>query len=42
MDCIKGDLSLFVRQDSVEAMWAIVDPILERWEGIPPKGFAKL
>ena len=37
MDCIKGDLSLFVRQDSVEAMWAIVDPILERWEGIPPR-----
>jgi glucose-6-phosphate 1-dehydrogenase len=32
VDCLKGDLSLFVRQDSVEAMWEVVDPIIQRWE----------
>ncbi|MDA8171259.1 MAG: glucose-6-phosphate dehydrogenase [Nitrospiraceae bacterium] len=39
LDCIKGDLSLFVRQDSVEAMWQIVDPINARWESMPPRNF---
>ncbi|MDA8091322.1 MAG: glucose-6-phosphate dehydrogenase [Nitrospiraceae bacterium] len=39
LDCVKGDLSLFVRQDSVEAMWEIVDPIISRWESMPPKDF---
>ena len=28
LDCIKGDLTLFVRQDGIEAMWKIVDPVL--------------
>ena len=27
-DAMKGDQMLFVRQDAVEAAWAIVDPIL--------------
>jgi glucose-6-phosphate 1-dehydrogenase len=27
-DAVRGDLSLFARQDAVEAQWAIVDPIL--------------
>ncbi len=27
-DAMKGDQLLFVRQDAVEAAWAIVDPIL--------------
>ena len=27
-DALRGDLSLFARQDAVEAQWAIVDPIL--------------
>ncbi len=39
LDCIKGDLTLFVREDSIEAMWAIVDPILERWEEAPAGDF---
>ncbi|MDA8389041.1 MAG: glucose-6-phosphate dehydrogenase [Nitrospiraceae bacterium] len=39
LDCIKGDLSLFVRQDQVEAMWSIVDPVIARWERVPPKDF---
>jgi glucose-6-phosphate 1-dehydrogenase len=32
LDCMKGDQTLFARQDSIEAMWAVVDPIIERWE----------
>jgi glucose-6-phosphate 1-dehydrogenase len=39
IDCVKGDLSLFARQDAVEAMWEIVDPIIARWESIPPREF---
>lgn len=34
MDCIKGDLTLFARQDAIEAMWAFVDPINKWWESI--------
>lgn len=36
IDCIKGDLTLFARQDGIEAMWEVVDPILARWESIIP------
>jgi glucose-6-phosphate 1-dehydrogenase len=36
IDCMKGDLTLFVREDAIEAMWHIVDPIIERWENISP------
>ena len=28
IDCMKGDLTLFARQDGVEVMWKIVDPII--------------
>jgi glucose-6-phosphate 1-dehydrogenase len=38
-DCMKGDLTLFARQDSVETMWEIVAPILASWESIPPLHF---
>ena len=27
-DCMRGDATLFDRADSVEAAWALVDPIL--------------
>jgi glucose-6-phosphate 1-dehydrogenase len=30
-DCIRGDATLFDRGDSVEAAWALVDPILDVW-----------
>lgn len=30
-DCIRGDATLFDRADSVEAAWALVDPIHEAW-----------
>lgn len=32
LDCLKGDLTLFARQDGIEAMWQVVDPIIKRWE----------
>jgi glucose-6-phosphate 1-dehydrogenase len=30
-DCVRGDATLFDRADSVEAAWALVDPILDVW-----------
>jgi glucose-6-phosphate 1-dehydrogenase len=39
IDCMKGDLTLFVREDAIEAMWYIVDPIIARWESIVPDHF---
>jgi len=39
LDCIKGDLTLFVREDQIEAMWEVVDPIIARWESVPPRNF---
>jgi glucose-6-phosphate 1-dehydrogenase len=35
-DCMRGDATLFDRADSVEATWALVDPILEAWRGQTP------
>jgi len=39
IDCMKGDLTLFVREDQIEAMWEVVDPIIARWERMPPTKF---
>jgi glucose-6-phosphate 1-dehydrogenase len=39
IDCLKGDLTLFARQDGVEAMWSVVDPIISQWDAIPAKDF---
>ncbi|RJQ46561.1 MAG: glucose-6-phosphate dehydrogenase [Nitrospiraceae bacterium] len=39
IDCMKGDQTLFARQDGIEAMWAVVDPIIKRWEETPEPGF---
>jgi glucose-6-phosphate 1-dehydrogenase len=39
LDCLKGDLTLFVRQDQIEAMWEAVDPVISCWESQPPKDF---
>jgi glucose-6-phosphate 1-dehydrogenase len=35
-DCMRGDATLFDRADSVEAAWALVDPILEAWKNAVP------
>jgi glucose-6-phosphate 1-dehydrogenase len=38
-DCIRGDATLFDRADSVEAAWALVDPILDAWKNFAPPAF---
>ena len=32
MDAMRGDATLFTRNDEVEAQWRIIDPILDAWE----------
>ncbi|MFZ5709524.1 MAG: glucose-6-phosphate dehydrogenase [Pseudomonadota bacterium] len=41
MDVIRGNQTLFMRGDEVEAAWAWVDPIIEGWEerGDKPRGY---
>ncbi len=31
LDAIKGDASLFIRQDEIERAWQIIDPVIEGW-----------
>jgi glucose-6-phosphate 1-dehydrogenase len=31
LDAMRGDPTLYIRQDAVEASWAVVQPILEVW-----------
>jgi glucose-6-phosphate 1-dehydrogenase len=38
-DCIRGDATLFDRADSVDAAWALIDPILEAWKNSPAPAF---
>ncbi len=33
LDAMLGDSTLYIRQDAVEASWAIVEPVLEVWAG---------
>ena len=37
-DCLRGDATLFDRGDSVEAAWALVDPILDVWSAAKTAG----
>jgi glucose-6-phosphate 1-dehydrogenase len=32
LDAIRGDATLYTRQDMVEASWGVVEPILEVWQ----------
>jgi glucose-6-phosphate 1-dehydrogenase len=32
MDVVRGNQTLFMRRDEVEAAWAWIDPILSAWE----------
>ena len=37
LDAMRGDATLFTRNDEVDAQWSIIDPILKAWgEGSPP------
>jgi glucose-6-phosphate 1-dehydrogenase len=38
-DCMMGDATLFQRADMVEAGWAVVQPVLDVWKALPPRGF---
>ncbi len=42
LDVIKGDQTLFLRQDELEQAWHWIDPILEDWESSssPPEYYA--
>jgi glucose-6-phosphate 1-dehydrogenase len=31
MDAMRGEATLFTRDDEVEGQWRVIDPILERW-----------
>jgi glucose-6-phosphate 1-dehydrogenase len=35
LDTMRGEATLFARNDEVEAAWSIVDPILEAWKHAP-------
>jgi glucose-6-phosphate 1-dehydrogenase len=41
LDALHGDASLFTRSDEIEAMWQIIDPLLDAWqsEEAPPLTF---
>jgi glucose-6-phosphate 1-dehydrogenase len=34
-DAMRGDATLFTRNDEVEAQWKICDPIVSKWEETP-------
>jgi glucose-6-phosphate 1-dehydrogenase len=34
-DCMRGDATLFTRNDEVEEQWRICDPIVRKWEATP-------
>ncbi len=41
MDTVRGNATLFMRRDEVEAAWSWIEPILETWAagGIPPRPY---
>lgn len=41
MDVVRGDQTLFMRGDEVEAAWSWIDPIMESWDesGLPPESY---
>lgn len=41
MDVVRGNQTLFMRGDEVEAAWRWIDPIIEAWEasGLRPEGY---
>jgi glucose-6-phosphate 1-dehydrogenase len=39
VDAVRGDATLFMRADQVEAAWEYIDPILQVWSTEPPEDF---
>ena len=42
LDVVRGNSTLFMRRDEIEAAWAWIEPILHAWEdsGEPPRSYA--
>jgi glucose-6-phosphate 1-dehydrogenase len=38
-DALRGDATLFMRSDELEAAWQFVTPILDAWRDGPPPNF---
>jgi glucose-6-phosphate 1-dehydrogenase len=38
-DCLTGDATLFKRADSIEAAWALMEPVLDVWAAAPARDF---
>jgi glucose-6-phosphate 1-dehydrogenase len=39
LDLMRGDATLFMRADQVEAAWSLIEPVLEVWSSIEPSDF---
>jgi glucose-6-phosphate 1-dehydrogenase len=37
LDIMQGDQSLFVRSDTLEQAWTLLDPVIRAWEDGPGK-----
>jgi glucose-6-phosphate 1-dehydrogenase len=35
LDAMRGDATLFTRNDEVDALWSVIDPILTAWKELP-------
>jgi glucose-6-phosphate 1-dehydrogenase len=40
LDVMRGDATLFIRADEVEAQWRLITPIVEAWRQQPPPEFS--
>ena len=42
LDVVRGDATLFMRRDEIEAAWSWVEPILDAWAASnePPRSYA--
>ncbi len=39
LDVMRGDATLFMRADQVEAAWSVLTPVLNVWDRVPPTDF---
>lgn len=39
LDVMRGDATLFMRADQVEAAWSVIAPVLACWQEVPPADF---
>lgn len=38
-DCMVGEAMLFKRADNIESAWQLVQPVMDVWSALPPRGF---